>query len=641
MEKINAKKLSIVVVLVFSSLAYPLTPIGMHQVHANSASQLATTQQVQLQIENRKVVNEQGGTLGDYGTIVGYGKDVNGKQIELTAFHLDFDSSEYDTYGWIPGTYRIPISLNRMINGITYIAEDVITVEILPYAVEGEYGYPVGVVGDSEDAKYQNVVGRVAPGLSVKVSTLAKTNKDVTITATASGKNGIKQIKLPNGKYVNGAKATYEVSENGHYMFVAEDNAGNKITRIINIVNIDRLAPSFGLEADTTAKTNKDVTIFTVAVDDSEVKRIKLPNGKYVNDFRASYKVSKNGTYTFEVEDVAGNKATESIKVTNIDKTAPTATLKASTTSKTKGDVTITAAGSDNVGVKRIKLPNGKYVTGAKTTYKVTANGTYNFVIEDTAGNTVTKSIKVANIDKTAPTVTLKASTTAKIKGDVTITVTASDANGVKRIKLPNGKYVNGAKTTYKVTKNGTYTFVVEDSLGNAKTQKITVSNIDKSGPTVTLKANTTAKTNKNVTITVTASDGSGVKRIKLPNGKYVNAAKETYTVTKNGTYKFEVEDKLGNKTTKSITVSNIDKTAPKKPTVNNVTTKSTTVTGKAEANATVYVYVGSKKLGSVKANAKGNYSVKIAKQRKNTNLKVYVQDAAGNKSGTVTKKVK
>lgn len=96
------------------------------------------------------------------------------------------------------------------------------------------------------------------------------------------------------------------------------------------------------------------------------------------------------------------------------------------------------------------------------------------------------------------------------------------------------------------------------------------------------------------------------------------------------------------NKVPYTLKVIERDTTPPATPTVSKVTTKSTKVTGKAEKGSTVYVYRGKTKLGSANASSTtGAYSVKIAKQKKNTTLSVYAKDKAGNKSKTKTIKVK
>lgn len=60
-----------------------------------------------------------------------------------------------------------------------------------------------------------------------------------------------------------------------------------------------------------------------------------------------------------------------------------------------------------------------------------------------------------------------------------------------------------------------------------------------------------------------------------------------------------------------------LDKTPPKKPTANNVTTKTKILTGKTEGKATVYIYRGSTIIGKAKANTKGTYTIKLKKKKR------------------------
>jgi len=86
-----------------------------------------------------------------------------------------------------------------------------------------------------------------------------------------------------------------------------------------------------------------------------------------------------------------------------------------------------------------------------------------------------------------------------------------------------------------------------------------------------------------------------------------------------------------------SITVS--DTTAPNAPVVGKVGDKDKFVSGKAEANASVVVSSTNGALGTVKADANGNFKVTIAQQKAGTVLTVTATDDAGNqsKAGSVT----
>lgn len=114
----------------------------------------------------------------------------------------------------------------------------------------------------------------------------------------------------------------------------------------------------------------------------------------------------------------------------------------------------------------------------------------------------------------------------------------------------------------FNTTKNGVYTFVAVDKAGNSIENDITINNIDTTLPVIELELNTTESTHEDIIITATATDiTSGVKRIKLPDGTWVNGDNVTYTATSNGEYEFTVEDNAGNVVTKTILVDNIVRT--------------------------------------------------------------------------------
>ncbi|MBS4205022.1 Ig-like domain-containing protein [Lederbergia citrea] len=113
-------------------------------------------------------------------------------------------------------------------------------------------------------------------------------------------------------------------------------------------------------------------------------------------------------------------------------------------------------------------------------------------------------------------------------------------------------------------------------------------------------------------------------------NGKFTVTLK---SIQKAGTALYVTATNKAGKVSKAKKMIVIDKTPPAAPKVNKVTITSKTVTGKAEANSTVSVKINKKVVGSAKADKKGNYSVKIKKQKANTILYVYAKDKAGNVS--------
>ncbi|NFE18578.1 OmpL47-type beta-barrel domain-containing protein [Clostridium botulinum] len=243
------------------------------------------------------------------------------------------------------------------------------------------------------------------------------------------------------------------------------------------------------------------------------------------------------------------------------DKEAPTLEVIGNITGWTNKDVMLNAFAKDNSKVKSITLPDGKIINNDKADFTVRKNGTYRFIAEDEAGNKTTKEIVVDKIDKELPTLNLSTSTTNSTNGNIDINIDAKDTlSGVKEIKV-NGTVITGDK--YTVSANGTYTVEVIDNAGNKISKQIDISNIDKELPTIAISGNPTDWTNNNVVLNITAKDNIGIKSITLPDGKVVNSDKTDFIVNKNGTYKFMVEDKAGNRTTKEIIVDKIDKELP------------------------------------------------------------------------------
>lgn len=89
---------------------------------------------------------------------------------------------------------------------------------------------------------------------------------------------------------------------------------------------------------------------------------------------------------------------------------------------------------------------------------------------------------------------------------------------------------------------------------------------IDNEAPDGDLIQTPTAWTNQSVTLSlanVRDMGLAGFKHVTLPNGTTTNQVPLNYSVTSNGMYTFILEDEVGNKRNKTITVSNIDRQAP------------------------------------------------------------------------------
>lgn len=227
--------------------------------------------------------------------------------------------------------------------------------------------------------------------------------------------------------------------------------------------------------------------------------------------------------------------------------------------------------GGEEMVIANNLRPNGseKYFHTSFSIPNNISNGKHFFQVwaADSCGNMSVPVTVYFNVNKdvTAPTGTHSINPTNWTNGDVTITLnTTDDMSGVKRIKKPDGNYIYSVSTIYVVPANGSYTFVLEDNVGNTRNYTVTINNIDKTAPTGSLSHSPTNWVNTDVKIHWSVADAnSGVKQIKLPDGTIKTTATGDYTVSQNGTYTFIVYDVAGNTLTLQETVTNIDKTPP------------------------------------------------------------------------------
>ena len=266
---------------------------------------------------------------------------------------------------------------------------------------------------------------------------------------------------------------------------------------------------------------------------------------KWVSTYEQNYAgtVYKSGTkyrnYTYEYN-VTVNYET--------DVTAPTGNVTADVTTPTTGNVVLTATATDSQsGVKRIKLPNGTYVSSSTATYTATKNGSYKFDFEDKFGNISSKTYDVTNIDREDPTGTFTPNILPWTNQTVSVVFKPSDSgSGVKQWRYRTSKdsgatfgawssYITGgADGTIPLSSEGRWKVNVQviDNAGN--TNDLTSGN-DKTSQIV----NFAEGSSRTRTQTITIPGLSKVNSIKANTGDVtytVNGDKVTITVS-NGTY--------------------------------------------------------------------------------------------------------
>ena len=483
------------------------------------------------------------------------------------------------------------------------------------------------------------------------------TNEDITLKVEW-GDNLTQGNKITctgeEGKdYIINEDGTVIIKTNGTTVTVeGTDEAGNKIEQTITIQNIDKTAPvvtlspnggGFTLPSQGTAKINTTLTAtdgegsglgalqyaWSTSNTEEPAEWINFTNGSKVEKTG----ITEAGTWYLwtKVLDNVGNRATN-VKVSNAfritSNTDPanqiTITPDIELEEWTNGDVTVKVDFGDNLtqGNKvTITGEEGKdYIINEDGSITIKTNGT-TITVEgkDEAGNVITNTITIQNIDKTAPVVTLSpngggftlpSQGTAKI--NTTLTATDGEGSGLGTLQyawsvsnteepLEWTNFTNGSKVEKTgITQAGNWYLwtKVIDRVGN-RAESIKVSNPFRISAnadvanTITLIANPTETNWTNGDVTVTASYGANLTQGRnltctgTAGTDYVVNGNTSVVVKTNGkTVTAEAKDMAGNIISESLTIDKIDKELP---TMNSITASpetwtkgNVTLTGKA-----------------------------------------------------------
>lgn len=626
-------------------------------------------------------VNKTGSTI--------YLKDPNGKEIYSTysgtEYSLGINAKPF-RYG--KRNMKIPVSV---LKSMTKLGSYPVDYEI--NVLSGDYGtrsyargrlsapsgYSQTITLQSNDGAYRNyrvyaatqnqltieVTDATPPTATTSQSPTDWTRGEVTLRVyniSDKGGSGYHRTLLPNGQYTTSTDITYKVSRNGTYTFVIYDRHGNKTEKTFNVTNIDNTAPSvtFNPNGGLTYKQSHS-TIVTVSDSGSGVKSRQYAWSTSSSQQPTSWTSFSNGAtlntpsstgdhYLWvRSEDNVGNVSVTKSNVFRVDRTAPEHVSSSITgeryrdgstywvrpgdvltvtfrqrdqhSGNDRGYIRLTGSGQDvryshgfnNSSKTAMTVVDSQFantssvqVLGVERTEHDTTNGygtlewrvklntsghTYSiqYYYRDNASNSRGyTTVATASVDGEPPTLNVTKSTTAPTNGNVTLTATASDSlSGVKRIRKPDGTWVSGSSATYTATSNGTYSFIAEDHVGNQRTVNVTVSNIDKESPEFDISYSPTEWTNKDVSIRLTNirdSGGSGYSHTRLPNGETTTDSNITYTVSSNGDYTFTVYDKANNATSKVVKIRNIDKVKPNGKITKSTESLATEVVLKVEA---------------------------------------------------------
>jgi hypothetical protein len=432
------------------------------------------------------------------------------------------------------------------------------------------------------------------------------TNGNVTVTITYPGDATVKEYST-NGTTWNAYTAGVVVTTNNTTVYGrAADAAGNQSGQsTITIANIDKIVPTVAF--GTNGALNVQTASTTAIVSDTGGSVINNSTLQYVWDTQntvtpvsgwavftngaALTKTGVTGTYYLWIKgsDNAGNAVVTKSNLFTADVTPPTnPTMAALPTGWTNGNVTVTITYPGDATVKEYST-NGTTWNAYTIGIVVAVNNTTVYARgSDAAGNQSGQStLTVANIDSLVPTIAFETNGGSNLQTAST-TATVSDTGG-STINTSTIQYVwdtqntvtpgsgwavftNGTAIT-KTGVTGTYYLWIKgsDNAGNSITTKSNAFGIDVTPPTnPTMLASPGGWTNGNVTVTITYPGDSTIREYST-NGTTWSAYTAGVVVTTNATTVYSrATDASGNQSGQStLTVTNIDRTAPSVPIAN------------------------------------------------------------------------
>ncbi len=347
---------------------------------------------------------------------------------------------------------------------------------------------------------YVDWIDKESPTAEVTYSTTTPTNKDVTANLTNikedvylldENNNKVNSIELENGRVVS----IHYLDLQGNItkvLYLNEKGDTEKITYYYNTENKDTILYTVTLNelGNVIKETFKDEDGNVIDPENKEdIRRLDLMG----RTKPLQYTFEENGTYTFRLEDKAGNRNDVVARVDFIDRVVPIAFVHYDVMETTVGRVVATIA-FDKTGVR---ITNN----GGSDTYTFTENGSFTFTFVDQAGNSGSTTAKVDWIEKQEfPVVSLHYSEEMQTKNPVSVML----VNQGSPIKILN----NGGSNVYTFEKNGEFTFEYEDLAGNFYTITARVSWIiqeENSNENENNQGNTNGENNTN-----TSGSGNG-----------------------------------------------------------------------------------------------------------------------------------
>ena len=371
----------------------------------------------------------------------------------------------------------------------------------------------------------------------------------------------------------NKMSMTKTYTENTSETIAVKDVLGNTVNPLIEITNIDRIAPVCTVEYSTTELTNKDI-IATITADEYIVA---AAGWELQTDGKTLTKTFKeSSTENVKITDLAGNSSMCLVSVTNVDQKPIETDVTYSNKLVTNQEVTAQITTN-----KPVKITNNSFNWNISAdrkvlTKKYNENSLETLKLEDDYGNKTDVKVELNNFDYTGPTIVVSRS--QNINNKVYLTLSAMDVDTVMTSGVDTStmmyslqssskepteytdKFTNGQVITKVIRGIETYFLWVRcaDKLGNVSSQRFEVQQDNLFSYNTRVNYSTTEITKEDVTVTISANaELRELNGWKLSdNNKY--SMTKVYSENTNET--FAITDVNGLERYVTVNIANINK---------------------------------------------------------------------------------
>ncbi|WP_161569337.1 PKD domain-containing protein [Halapricum salinum] len=502
-------------------------------------------------VDEGSTINFDGSSSSDNVGIDSYEWDLDGDgTVDATGTTSSYTYAD-------PGTYTVSLTVSDA-NGNTDTDTLTVTVEdtIAPSAEAGPNRTVMEETAVSFDGSGSTDNGNIA-------SYEWDVDDDGTVEAT-----GV----TPSYTYVN--PGTYTVT------LTVTDGGGNTDTDTLTVTVDDVTGPTAEAGPDQTVSEDTSVTFDgTASSDNVGITSYEWDvdgDGTYeTTGETASHTYADTGTYTvtLRVTDDAGNTDTDTLTVSVVDTTPPTAEAGPDQSVEEGTTVNFDGSSSSDNGVITtyrwdVDGDGTTDATGptARSTFVDPGTYTVRLTVTDSGGNTDTDTLTITVGDQTAPTAEAGPDRTVEVGSTVSVDGSgSSDDVGIDSYQwnFGDGSAASGVTASQAYDQPGTYTvtLTVTDGAGNTDTDTLTVTVEDRTAPTAEAGPDRTVEVGSTVSVDGSgSSDNVGIDSYQWSFEDGTSAAGETagHAYDEAGTYTVTLTatDSAGNTDTDTLTVT-------------------------------------------------------------------------------------